>query len=142
MVKLLFSFGCEVEGDWMFSIDVEGVVWGSFVVFYEFVKTMCALVIVMGFLLVCFGWTRIFLLGGCVIGVRFIDQYLKGFEVFGVDVNLEYGYIEVKMKGFWLKGVDIVFDMVIVGGTQNVMMVAILVKGGSRLENVVWEFEI
>lgn len=42
-------------------------------VFFEYVRKMCVLVFVMGFLLVCIGEVCVVLFGGCVIGLRLID---------------------------------------------------------------------
>lgn len=40
---------------------------------------MCVFIVVMGFLLVCNGYVKVVMLGGCVIGKWLIDLYLKGF---------------------------------------------------------------
>src|SRR6185295_5222073 len=52
---------------------------------YELVKTMRASVLVLGPLLARFGHARVSLPGGCAIGVRPIDQHLKGLAALGAD---------------------------------------------------------
>lgn len=51
------------------------------------------------------------------------------------------GYVYVKVDGC-LKGGEVVFDMVIVGGIENILMVVVLVEGVIMICNVVCEFEI
>src|ERR1700730_9616634 len=52
---------------------------------YELVKTMRASVLVLGPLLARYGFARVSLPGGCAIGVRPIDQHLKGLGGRGGD---------------------------------------------------------
>src|SRR5215813_7999619 len=61
---------------------------------YDLVKTMRASVLVLGPLLARYGHARVSLPGGCAIGVRPIDQHLKGLAALGADVKLEHGYVE------------------------------------------------
>ena len=107
---------------------------------YDLVRKMRASVCVMGPLLARYGRARVSLPGGCAIGARPIDQHLRGFEALGAKVVLERGYVELTAER--LKGATFVFDLVTVGGTQNVMMAATLAKGTSRLENVAREPEV
>jgi UDP-N-acetylglucosamine 1-carboxyvinyltransferase len=75
--------------------------------------------------------------GGCSIGVRPIDQHIKGFEALGATVNIEHG--AVKIKADRLIGANIYFDVVSVGATINVMLAAALAEGTTLLENVAKE---
>ncbi len=52
---------------------------------YDLVKTMRASVLVLGPLLAKEGHARVSLPGGCAIGVRPIDQHLKGLTALGAD---------------------------------------------------------
>ena len=140
MAKLLSGLGCEVSGERTITIDPTGVAAGALEAPYELVKTMRASVTVMGPLLARYGRARVSLPGGCAIGARPIDQHLRGFEALGAKVVLERGYVELTAER--LKGATFVFDLVTVGGTQNVMMAATLAKGTSRLENVAREPEV
>ncbi len=147
MNRLLRELGCEVTPNaatHTVEISPAGVVEGTLEAPYELVKTMRASVTVMGPLLGRFGRARVSLPGGCAIGARPIDQHLKGLEALGAEVVFEHGYVEVAAKNATrrLAGGRFHFDMVTVGGTQNVMMAAVLAAGSSRLENVAREPEV
>ena len=90
-----------------------------------------------GALLARFKEARVELPGGCPIGVRPIDQHIKGFEALGADVIIEHG--AVKVKADRLIGTNIFFDVVSVGATINVMIAATLAEGITTLENVAKE---
>jgi len=140
MGELLVGLGCTVEGDRTLVIDPAGVATGSLEAPYELVKTMRASVTVMGPLLARYGKCRVSLPGGCAIGARPIDQHLRGLEALGAKIHLAHGYVELKARR--LKGAHFTFDVITVGGTQNVMMAAALAKGTTRLENVAREPEV
>ena len=107
---------------------------------YEVVKTMRASVLVLGPLLARFGHARVSLPGGCAIGVRPIDQHLKGLEALGAKVELSHGYVEANADR--LQGARFRFDMPTVTGTENVLLAACLAKGTTVLENCAREPEI
>ncbi|HFE44953.1 MAG TPA: UDP-N-acetylglucosamine 1-carboxyvinyltransferase [Nannocystis exedens] len=140
MSSLLRGLGCEVSGTRVLTIDPRGVAKGALEAPYELVKTMRASVTVMGPLLARYGRARVSLPGGCAIGARPIDQHLRGFAALGAEIKLEAGYVELRAPR--LKGAAFTFDLVTVGGTQNVMMAATLAEGISRLENVAREPEV
>ena len=140
MNRLLQSLGCEVEGTRSLYVDPRGVASGTLEAPYEHVKTMRASVTVMGPLLARYGRARVSLPGGCAIGARPIDQHLKGLEALGAKVEMTHGYVELTADR--LVGADFIFDRTTVGGTQNLMMAAVLAKGTTRLENVAREPEV
>jgi UDP-N-acetylglucosamine 1-carboxyvinyltransferase len=107
---------------------------------YDLVSTMRASVLVLGPLLARAGRARVSLPGGCAIGARPIDLHLKGLERLGAEVTLSQGYIEARAAR--LKGARIVFDLVTVTGTENLMMAASLAEGTTILENAAREPEI
>ncbi len=107
---------------------------------YDLVKTMRASVLCLGPLLARIGKAKVALPGGCAIGARPVDQHLKGFEKMGASFELEDGYIIGSCKK--LTGAHVIFDMPTVGGTENVLMAAVLAEGESILENVAREPEI
>jgi UDP-N-acetylglucosamine 1-carboxyvinyltransferase len=78
--------------------------------------------------------------GGCAIGARPIDQHLKGLAAMGARIDLEHGLVNARVKR--LHGATIVFDMVTVTGTENLMMAAALAKGCTTLENAACEPEV
>ena len=75
--------------------------------------------------------------GGCNIGVRGIDQHIKGFRALGAKVNIAHGCISAEAKE--LHGAHIFFDKVSVGATINVMMAASLAAGRTVIENAAKE---
>ena len=90
-----------------------------------------------GALLARFKQAKVELPGGCPIGVRPIDQHIKGFEALGADVTIEHGAVTVKADK--LVGTNIFFDVVSVGATINVMIAATGAEGVTTLENVAKE---
>lgn len=76
--------------------------------------------------------------GGCDFGVRPIDQHIKGFEALGATINVEGGYVEATAKN-GLKGANIFFDLVTVGGTINVILAAVKASGTTVIENAARE---
>ncbi|HWN53788.1 MAG TPA: UDP-N-acetylglucosamine 1-carboxyvinyltransferase, partial [Methylomirabilota bacterium] len=79
---------------------------------YELVSTMRASVVVLGPLLARTGTARVALPGGCAIGVRPIDQHLKGLAKLGADITIQNGYVEARASR--LKGARITTDLVTV----------------------------
>ncbi len=107
---------------------------------YELVSTMRASVLVLGPLLARSGVARVALPGGCAIGVRPIDQHLKGFQKLGAEIAIVNGYVEARASR--LKGARITTDLVTVTGTENLMMAATLAEGTTVLENAAREPEV
>jgi UDP-N-acetylglucosamine 1-carboxyvinyltransferase len=107
---------------------------------YELVSTMRASVLVLGPLLTRAGRARVSMPGGCAIGTRPIDLHLKGLERLGAEIVLTQGYVEARAAR--LKGARILFDLVTVTGTENLMMAAALAEGTTVLENAAREPEI
>jgi UDP-N-acetylglucosamine 1-carboxyvinyltransferase len=107
---------------------------------YDLVKTMRASVLVLGPLVARNGRARVSLPGGCAIGARPIDQHLKGLEAMGARIELTKGYVNASARR--LRGASVVFDMVTVTGTENLMMAAALARGRTTLENAAREPEV
>ena len=140
-IKLLRELGAQVDHDrdaGVVRVDARSV--HSHVAPYELVKTMRASVLVLGPLLAKHGAAEVSLPGGCAIGSRPVDQHIKGMQALGADVSVDHGFIKAKAER--LKGGRVVFDMVSVGATENVLMAAALADGTSVLENAAMEPEI
>ncbi|MBL8264614.1 MAG: UDP-N-acetylglucosamine 1-carboxyvinyltransferase [Xanthomonadaceae bacterium] len=140
-IKVLRELGATVDHDvdnGHVRVDARTV--HSHVAPYELVKTMRASVLVLGPLLARYGAAEVSLPGGCAIGSRPVDQHIKGMQALGAEVSVEHGFI--KAKADRLKGGRVVFDMVSVGATENVLMAATLAEGTSVLENAAMEPEI
>ena len=107
---------------------------------YELVSTMRASVLVLGPLVARHGTARVALPGGCAIGVRPIDQHLKGLAKLGAEIVIENGYVVARASR--LKAAKITTDLVTVTGTENLMMAAALAEGTTVLENAAREPEV
>jgi len=112
----------------------------SFEAMYDMVKTMRASVLVLGALMGRRRRARVSLPGGCAIGVRPIDQHLKGLDALGAQIKLEHGYVMAETKR--LCGARFRFDVQTVTGTENLMMAASLAEGETVLENCAREPEV
>ncbi len=107
---------------------------------YDLVSTMRASVLVLGPLLARHGSARVALPGGCAIGVRPIDQHLKGLARLGAEIAIENGYVVARASR--LKAARIATDLVTVTGTENLMMAAALAEGTTVIENAAREPEV
>ena len=107
---------------------------------YEMVKTMRASILALGPLLARCGEARVSLPGGCAIGLRPVDQHIKGLQAMGAEIDLDHGYIDAKAAQ--LSGAQFVFDVVTVTGTENLMMAATLAAGTTVLGNAAREPEV
>jgi len=108
---------------------------------YDIVRKMRASILVLGPLLARCGEARVSLPGGCAIGTRPVDLHLKGLEQMGAVIELEGGYIVAKVRGR-LKGATIIFPIISVGATENLLMAASLADGQTVLRNAAREPEI
>lgn len=101
------------------------------------VKELRASYYLLGALLARFGEVSMAYPGGCDIGLRPIDQHIKGFRALGAEVEIEHGIIGIKAKK--LAGSHIFLDVVSVGATINLMIAATMAEGTTVLENVAKE---
>ncbi len=138
--SLLLRLGGEISGGADGSTVVRITRVTSHEAPYELVSTMRASVLVLGPLLARTGAARVALPGGCAIGVRPIDQHLKGFQKLGAEISINNGYVEARASR--LKGARITTDLVTVTGTENLMMAAALAEGTTVLENAAREPEV
>ena len=107
---------------------------------YDLVRTMRASVLVLGPLLARCGEAKVSLPGGCAIGLRPVDQHVKGLTAMGAEITMEQGYIVARARR--LRGVRLVMDLVTVTGTENLMMAACLAEGTTVIENAAREPEV
>lgn len=104
-------------------------------------RKLRASILLVGPLLSRFGQAKFPHPGGCVIGKRPIDIFLKGFESLGADIKETKNHYAITAKG-GLKGAKIVFPHVSVTATESLMMTATLAKGITTLCNAAMEPEI
>ena len=140
MLNLLAQMGVAVSMDDKLGVELTAKRIAEPVAPYELVKTMRASVLVLGPLTARCGETRVSLPGGCAIGLRPVDQHIKGLQAMGAELAIEHGYISVRAKR--LKGARICMDLVTVTGTENLMMAATLAQGTTVIENAAREPEV
>ncbi|MBP0577940.1 UDP-N-acetylglucosamine 1-carboxyvinyltransferase [Labrys sp. LIt4] len=108
---------------------------------YELVSRMRASFWVLGPLLARMGHARVSLPGGCAIGTRPVDFLLMAMERLGAKIEIENGYAVAEAKN-GLKGAEIDFPKVTVGGTHVALMAATLAEGTTVIHNAAREPEI
>jgi UDP-N-acetylglucosamine 1-carboxyvinyltransferase len=139
MGSLLGQMGVKAElDDGAVTLSAANIEWP--LAPYELVKTMRASILALGPLVARCGEARVSLPGGCAIGLRPVDQHVKGLQAMGVEIDLDHGYIDAKAKR--LTGAQFLFEVVTVTGTENLMMAATLADGVTLLENAAREPEV
>ncbi len=108
---------------------------------YENVSKMRASFWVLGPLLARAGQAQVSLPGGCAIGTRPVDLYLKGLSAMGAHIDVDGGYVHASTQG-GLKGARIDLPFVSVGATHVLLMAASLAKGESVITNAAMEPEV
>ncbi len=140
MLDLLRQMGMDISRDDKQGVELTAAHLSNLVAPYEMVKTMRAAILVLGPMLARVGEVKVSLPGGCAIGLRPVDQHIKGLQAMGAEIHIEHGYIHAKAKR--LNGAHIVMDLVTVTGTENLMMAATLADGMTILENAAREPEV
>jgi UDP-N-acetylglucosamine 1-carboxyvinyltransferase len=108
---------------------------------YELVSKMRASFWVIAPLVARMGEARVSMPGGCAIGTRPVDLLIMALEQLGADIDIDGGYVIARAKS-GLRGGEVVFPKVTVGGTHTAMMAAALANGTSVIENAAREPEI
>ena len=104
----------------------------------EFIRKIRASYYMLGSLLGKFKHAKVALPGGCDIGLRPIDQHIKGFEALGAEINIMDGG-NIVAKADRLIGSHVYMDVVTVGATINIMLAAVLAEGKTTIENAAKE---
>ena len=141
MIELLGCMGVTVVLDEKMRVEIDSSTIHSYSAPYDLVKTMRASILVLGPLLSHFGQARVSFPGGCAIGSRPVDLHLRGLEKMGAKIEIDGGYINASVEGR-LTGAHILMDTVTVGGTENLIMAAVLAKGQTVIENAAREPEV
>ncbi|MGB9153666.1 MAG: UDP-N-acetylglucosamine 1-carboxyvinyltransferase [Alphaproteobacteria bacterium] len=108
---------------------------------YDLVRKMRASILVLGPLLARAGEAKVSLPGGCAIGSRPVDLHVSALQKLGAEIAIDQGYIHARAPE-GLRGAEIIFPMVTVTGTENVMMAATLAKGETTIVNAAREPEV
>jgi UDP-N-acetylglucosamine 1-carboxyvinyltransferase len=108
---------------------------------YDLVSKMRASFWVIGPLLARMGQAKVSLPGGCAIGTRPVDLLIMALERLGAKIDIDAGYVLAYAPN-GLRGGEIVFPKVTVGGTHTALMAASLASGTTVIENAAREPEI
>jgi UDP-N-acetylglucosamine 1-carboxyvinyltransferase len=108
---------------------------------YELVSRMRASFWVVAPLVARMGEAKVSMPGGCAIGTRPVDLLIMALERLGADIEIDRGYVIARAKK-GLKGGEIKFPKVTVGGTHTALMAASLARGTTVIENAAREPEI
>ena len=108
---------------------------------YELVSTMRASFWVIAPLVARFGHAKVSMPGGCAIGTRPVDLLIMALAKLGAVIEIEAGYVVATApKG--LRGAEIDFPKVTVGGTHVALMAATLAQGTTVIRNAAREPEV
>ena len=141
MLALLRCMGVSVTIHEKMRVEIDPTTITDYEAPYDLVKTMRASILVLGPMLSRYGVANVSFPGGCAIGSRPVDIHLRGLEAMGAKIEVEGGYIRAIAKD-GLRGAHIFMDTVTVGGTENLMMAAVLANGKTVLENAAREPEV
>jgi UDP-N-acetylglucosamine 1-carboxyvinyltransferase len=108
---------------------------------YDMVSKMRASFWVVAPLVARMGEAKVSMPGGCAIGTRPVDLLIMALEKLGAQIEIEAGYVIARApKG--LRGGEITFPTVTVGGTHTALMAAALARGTTVIENAAREPEV
>lgn len=137
MSEILREMGAKVKLVNRSTLEIDPTTIGTCVAPYELARGLRGSYYFMGVLLGKFNHAVVAMPGGCDLGVRPIDQHLKGFMALGASYTLDGGMVDVQATA--LKGAHIYLDMVTVGATMNIMLAAVKAEGTTVIENAAKE---
>ena len=137
MLEAMESIGIRIEKLDRHTVKINAGMIESLVVEDDSIKKIRASYYFLGALLGKFKKAEVALPGGCNIGLRPIDQHIKGFRALGADVRIERGLVITEADR--LAGSHIYLDVVTVGATINIMMAAAMAEGQTIIENAAKE---
>src|SRR5690348_14363880 len=108
---------------------------------YDLVSKMRASFWVIAPLVARMGEAKVSMPGGCAIGTRPVDLLIMALEALGADIDIDGGYVIARAKQ-GLRGGEINFPKVTVGGTHTAIMGAALARGTTVIENAAREPEV
>lgn len=137
MMQAMESIGVVINRIDRHTVKINASQVRNLVIEGDYIKKIRASYYLLGALLGKYSKAQVALPGGCNIGLRPIDQHIKGFRALGATVGIEHGLISAETNK--LKGNHIYMDVVTVGATMNVMMAAVMAEGQTVIENAAKE---
>jgi len=137
IIDILTQLGAEIRREGHDRVVINSNTVNTYKVDLELSKKLRASYYFLGALLGRYKKAEVPFPGGCDIGVRPIDQHIKGFKALGAKINIEHGIIRAEADE--LVGATIFLDVVSVGATINIMLAACMAKGTTIIENAAKE---
>ncbi|MCR4712318.1 MAG: UDP-N-acetylglucosamine 1-carboxyvinyltransferase [Clostridia bacterium] len=138
LAQAIQSIGADVQHPDRHTYIINGAGIQDLPVDNEYVRRIRGSYYMIGALLGKYKRAEVALPGGCNIGLRPIDQHIKGFRALGAEVSLESRGL-VRAEAEELAGAHIYMDVVSVGATINIVMAASLARGTTIIENAAKE---
>lgn len=137
MLQAIESVGAVVERIDRHTVRITGKAIPGIAIDDDYIKKIRASYYLLGAMLGKYKKAQVTLPGGCNIGLRPIDQHIKGFRSLGAEVRIEHGLIIAEAEK--LMGNHIYMDVVSVGATIDIMLAASLAEGQTTIENAAKE---
>ena len=137
MMQAMESIGVTIHRIDRHTVKINASQVHNLVIEGDYIKKIRASYYLLGSLLGKYSKAEVVLPGGCNIGLRPIDQHIKGFRALGATVGIGYGRINDEATK--LQGNHIYMDVVTVGATMNVMMASVMAEGTTVIENAAKE---
>ncbi len=137
MLQAMEGIGVFIDRTGRHSVKINASQVSSFKIENEYIKKIRASYYMIGAFLGKYKNAEVVLPGGCNIGLRPIDQHIKGFTALGANVVIEHGCISAKAER--LLASHIYLDVASVGATINIMMAASMAEGKTIIENAAKE---
>ncbi len=137
MLQAMESIGIMVERTGRHSVKINASQVRDYRIENEFIKKIRASYYMIGAFLGKYKKAQVVIPGGCNIGLRPIDQHIKGFTALGANVSIEHGMISAHAEN--LIASHIYLDIASVGATINIMMAASMAEGKTIIENAAKE---
>tara|TARA_Y100001968_G_scaffold333208_1_gene394728 strand:- start:73 stop:1443 length:1371 start_codon:yes stop_codon:yes gene_type:complete len=111
---------------------------------FDLVHSLRASFFSIGPLIARLGEAKVPLPGGCQIGIRPIDEHIKGLRKLGAMVKIKDNVVTASLpkNQEHLKAANIVLTCPSVGATETLLMATVLAKGTSKIQNAAQEPEI
>ncbi|MDR2888991.1 MAG: UDP-N-acetylglucosamine 1-carboxyvinyltransferase [Lachnospiraceae bacterium] len=137
LMQAMESIGVQIERIDRHTVKINAQPINNVVIEKDFIKKIRASYYLIGALSGKYKKAMVALPGGCNIGLRPIDQHIKGLRALGVEVKIEHGLIVTEAER--IKGSHIYMDVVSVGATINIMLAAVMAEGRTTIENAAKE---
>ncbi len=139
MMEILKNLGVETRFE-QENLIVDSKNINSYSIPQNLAKELRSSVFMLGALISRFGKARLYLPGGCDIGLRPIDMHISALKSLGAIISDFGGEIVCTTKA--IVGKEIFLDFPSVGATENIMLASVLGKGKTQIHNAAKEPEI